>query len=155
MVAEFAWDADMDFALLDVQKRLGAYATDDEVTTLEATQEDPQALPVARIAVTSETAQDLDALLGTVETVIKPKLEALAGVASAEVEGDPEKEVRVILDPYRLEAFGLTADTVVQRIRSANQDVSGGTLEDDEQTYQVKGLGRLHDVVLESVKGSW
>ena len=43
----------MDFALLDVQKRMGTYATDDEIGTLDVTQEDPQALPVARIAVTS------------------------------------------------------------------------------------------------------
>ncbi len=146
VVAEFAWDTDMDFALLDVQKRMGTYSTDDEIETLDVTQEDPQALPVARIAVSAAEGGDLDELLGTVDTLIKPRLEALEGVASAEIEGDAEKEIRVILDEYLLEAFGLTAATVVQRIQQANQDVSGGRLEEGDQSYQVKGLGRLADI---------
>ena len=146
VVAEFSWDTDMDFALLDVQKRMGAYGTDDEIESLDVTQEDPQALPVARIAVTSPDYADLDELLGAIDTLVKPRLEALDGVASAEIEGDAEKEVRVILDPYLLEAFGLTDSTVVQQIQQANQDVSGGRLEDGDQSYQVKGLGRLSDI---------
>ncbi|MGD8331502.1 MAG: efflux RND transporter permease subunit, partial [Acidobacteriota bacterium] len=146
VVAEFAWDTDMDFALLDVQKRTGAYATDDEIQSLDVSQEDPQALPVARIAVSSSDYADLDELLGAVDTLVKPRLEALDGVASAEIEGDAEKEVRVILDPYLLEAFGLTDTAVVQQITAANQDVSGGRLEEGDQAYQVKGLGRLGSI---------
>ena len=146
VVAEFTWDTDMDFALLNVQKRMGTYGTDDEIETLDVTQEDPQALPVARIAVTSPDYADLDELLGAIDSLIKPRLEALDGVASAEIEGDAEKEVRVILDPYLLEAFGLTDTAVVQQIQQANQDVSGGRLEEGDQSYQVKGLGRLADI---------
>ena len=146
VVAEFNWDTDMNFALLDVQKRMGTYGTDDEIQTLDVTQEDPQALPVARIAVTSVDYADLDELFGAVDTLVKPRLEALDGVASAEIEGDAEKEIRVILDPYLLEAFGLTDSTVVQQIQQANQDVSGGRLEEGDQSYQVKGLGRLTDI---------
>ena len=146
VVAEFTWETDMNFALLDVQKRTGAYATDDEIESLDVTQEDPQALPVARIAVTSSDYADLDELLGALETLVKPRLEALDGVASAEIEGDAEKEIRVILDPYLLEAFGLTDTAVVQQIQQANQDVSGGRIEEGDQSYQVKGLGRLTDI---------
>jgi len=146
VVAEFTWDTDMDFALLDVQKRTGAYGTDDEIASLDVTQEDPQALPVARIAVTSDAYADLDELFGAVDMLVKPRLEALEGVASAEIEGDAEKEIRVILDPYLLEAFGLTDTQVVSQIQQANQDVSGGRLEEGDQSYQVKGLGRLADI---------
>ena len=60
VILEFTWDTDMDFALLDVQKRTGSYGTDDEIASLDVTQEDPQALPVARIAVTSDEYADLD-----------------------------------------------------------------------------------------------
>jgi HAE1 family hydrophobic/amphiphilic exporter-1 len=146
VVAEFSWETDMDFALLDVQKKVGPYGVDEAITTLSVTQEDPQALPVARIAVTSKGQQDLDGLLGTVEMVVKPKIEALDGVASAEIEGDAEKEIRVFLDPYLLEAFRLTAAQVVQRLQTANQDISGGTIEEGDQSFQVKGLGRLADI---------
>jgi HAE1 family hydrophobic/amphiphilic exporter-1 len=146
VVAEFSWETDMDFALLDVQKKVAPIGIDEAVETLSVTQEDPQALPVARIAVTSTAQQDLDALLGTVEMVVKPKIEALAGVASAQIEGDAEKEVRVYLDPYLLDAFGLTASEIVQRLQVANQDISGGTIEEGDQAFQVKGLGRLANI---------
>ena len=34
----------------------------------------------------------------------------------------------------------------MQQIQQANQDVSGGRLEEGDQSYQVKGLGRLADI---------
>lgn len=144
VVAEFSWDADMDFALLDVQKKVAVYAANEEVSLLDVTREDPHASSVMRLAIVA--SDDLDALVGTVETLIKPKLESLDGVASAEREGGVENEVRVTLDPYLLEAFGLTPTAVVDRIQVANSDISGGTLREGQQSYLVKALGRLKDV---------
>lgn len=144
VVVEFHWDTDMEFALLDVQRRAGQYAVDDAITVLDVRQQDPQALPVMRLAVEHRGAEDLDGLLGTIETALKPKLEALPGIAAAEIEGGAGKEVKVFLQDHLVEAFGVTPEQVVQRIQAANADVSGGTLRDGAQSYQVKGLGRLH-----------
>ncbi len=143
VIAEFSWDADIDFALLDVQKKIAVYASDEEVTLLDVTREDPQASSVMRLAIVGD--DDLDALVGKVETLIKPKLESLEGIASAEREGGVEKEVQVILDPYLLEAFGLTSTAVIERIQAANSDISGGTLKEGQQSFLVKALGRLND----------
>ena len=151
VVAEFDWEADMDFALIDVQKRMGGYAMDEDIETLDVIQEDPQALPVLRIAMSDAGVADLDELLGVVDVVVKPKLEALPGVALADIEGDAEKEILVTLDPYRLEAFGQDADGVIAALTAANEDVSGGILREAQQSYQVKGLGRLADI--EDVRG--
>jgi HAE1 family hydrophobic/amphiphilic exporter-1 len=146
VVAEFEWDADMDFALLDVQKAVGSYSADTEVNSLDVLPQDPRALPVMRVAVASAVPAELDDVLGTVELAVKPRLESLDGVASAQIEGGAAKEVRVVLDPYLLEAFGVTAETVSGRIQSANLDVSGGTLKEGGKSYLVKGLGRLKDI---------
>ncbi|MBT4139261.1 MAG: efflux RND transporter permease subunit [Candidatus Latescibacteria bacterium] len=143
VVAEFSWDADMDFALLDVQKKVATYEADDEVSLLDVSREDPQASSVMRLAIVAD--DDLDALVGTVETLVKSKLESLAGVASAELEGGAVMEVRVTLDPYLLEAFGLSSNSVVDRIQAANSDISGGTLREGQQSFLVKALGRLKD----------
>lgn len=150
VVAAFAWEADIDFALLDVQKKTAIYGADEAVSSVDVTRDDPQALPVMRVAVTAPAGPDgepdVDGLLGTIETLVKPSLEALDGVASAEVEGGAEKEARVTLDPYLLEAFGMNAAAVARRIQQANLDVSGGTLKDAKRSYQVKGLGRLRSL---------
>ena len=76
VVAEFDWEADMDFALIDVQKKMGVYATDEDIETLDVVQEDPQALPVMRLAVSPTGDYDLDACSGAGATVVKPKCEA-------------------------------------------------------------------------------
>ena len=146
VIAEFAWDADMDYGLLDVQKKVGRYAVNEDVSQLDVTREDPLSSAVMRIAITADENTELDALMGTVDLLIKPKLEALDGVASAELEGGSEKEVRVSLDPYLLEAFGLSPDAVINRIAQADADVSGGTLRENQQSYLVKALGRLDDI---------
>lgn len=143
VVAEFAWEADMDFALLDVQKKVTGYASDEDITMLDVTREDPQASSVLQLAISG--GDDIDALVGTVETIIKPKLESLDGIASAEREGGAQKEVRVILDPYLLETFGVTPSNIITRIQAANSDISGGTLRDGQQSYLVKAIGRLKD----------
>ncbi len=144
VVVEFHWNTDMEFALLDVQRRAGQYAVDDAITVLDVRQQDPQALPVMRLAVEHRGIDDLDGLLGTIETALKPKLEALPGIAAAEIEGGARKEVKVFLQDHQVEAFGVTPEQVIQRIQAANADVSGGTVRDGGQSYQVKGLGRLH-----------
>lgn len=145
VVTEFAWEADMDFAVLDVQKKTAIFGGDVAVESVDVVRQDPHAMPVMRLAVRAEGA-DIDVLLGTIETVIKPKLEGLAGVASAVVEGGAEKEIRVTLDDYLMEAYGQSPADVARRIELANRDVSGGTIKDVGRSYQVKGLGRLKDI---------
>ena len=53
VVAEFAWEADMDFAVLDVQKKTATFGADEAVETVDVIRQDPHALPVLRLAVSA------------------------------------------------------------------------------------------------------
>ena len=57
--------------------------------------------------------------------------------------GGREQEVRVLLDRYRLEAFGITLADVENRLVSENVDISAGTLEEGSQVFLVRGMSRF------------
>lgn len=143
VTATFSWGTDMDFALLDVQKQVAAYESDPEVDRVTVARYDPQADPISIYAFGSDGERDLDELRRIAENVIKRGLERLDGVARVQVHGGIRREVRVQLDPYLLEAFGLTPAAVAAAIRQANANASGGKLEEGDKAYLIKGLGKF------------
>jgi hydrophobe/amphiphile efflux-1 (HAE1) family protein len=64
-----------------------------------------------------------------VEDTIVPALQGIRGVARVERIGSVEREIRVGLDPIRLQAVGLTALNVSQQLRYSNVDLAGGQAE--------------------------
>lgn len=64
-----------------------------------------------------------------VDDIVKRSLLGLRGVAQVERIGGVEREILVSLDPDRLQAAGLTAVDVSQRLRGTNEDVAGGRAE--------------------------
>jgi multidrug efflux pump subunit AcrB len=59
----------------------------------------------------------------------KRALQEIKGVAQVELIGDAAREIRVSLDPDRLQAFGLTPIDVSHRLRGTNVTVAGGRSE--------------------------
>src|SRR5690606_18523461 len=53
---------------------------------------------------------------------------------------------QVLLDPTRLQAFGVTAQQIMEAVRGANQDVGARTVEVAGSDYAVRGLGYLRGV---------
>jgi hydrophobe/amphiphile efflux-1 (HAE1) family protein len=64
-----------------------------------------------------------------VDDVVKRSLLGVRGVSQVERIGGVEREILVSLDPDRLQAVGLTAVDVSQRLRGTNVDVAGGRAE--------------------------
>ena len=64
-----------------------------------------------------------------VDDIVKRELLGVRGVAQVERIGGVEREILVSLDPDRLQAAGLTAVDVSQRLRGTNVDVAGGRAE--------------------------
>ena len=64
-----------------------------------------------------------------VEDVVVRKLQGLRGVGSIDRIGTVEREIRVGLDPVRLQAVGLTALDVSRQLRGSNVDLAGGRAE--------------------------
>lgn len=144
--ATFSWGTDMDFALLDVQKKVASYESDPEVNRVTIARYDPQEEPVMIYALQSRGEHDLDELRRIGENVIKRALERLDGVARVQVYGGIKREVRVELNEYLLEAYGLTPSAINDKIRQANANASGGRLVQQDKAYLIKGIGNYTSV---------
>ncbi len=80
------------------------------------------------------------------EKVLKEQLQSIKGVGNVEVGGLRKREIRVWLDPRRLEARGLTALDVARAIQLKHVELPGGRIETPETEYSVKVEGEYGSV---------
>ncbi len=76
-----------------------------------------------------------------VDDTVSKRLLAVPGMASASRRGGVDREVRVILDPARMQALGVTASQVNSVLRQTNLDSGGGVAQIAGSRQSVRVLG--------------
>ncbi len=84
---------------------------------------------------------DLAELRSLQDWNLRYALESVPGVAEVASVGGYVKEYQVLLDPVKLQAFGVPLSDVVEAVRRSNADVGGQVLELAEHEYMVRGRG--------------
>ena len=77
---------------------------------------------------------------------LKKKLEPVEGVAAVKVGGGLEDEIQVEIDKQRIAQLNLPIDTVIQRLKQENINISGGRLEEGSQRYLVRTVNEFATV---------
>ena len=140
----FDWDADLDLGLVEVQKAVGSVSADPDVDEVLVRRFDPRQAPILTLGLLAPGGRpDLAELRRLARRQVAPALEQLPGVAEVRVTGGREKEVRVLVDRYRLDAFGVSLATLESRLAAENVDVPAGTLEEGSQVYLVRAMSRF------------
>ena len=143
----FNWDVDLDIALVDVQKAVGPIEGDPAVEEVLVRRFDPRQAPILSLGLVAPTGQpDLAELRRVARRQVAPALEQLPGVAEARVTGGREKEIRVSVDRYRLDAYSVTLRLLEDRLRAENADITAGTLEDNDRVFQLRGMSRYRTI---------
>jgi hydrophobic/amphiphilic exporter-1 (mainly G- bacteria), HAE1 family len=143
---EYAWEKDMDEAFLDLSKAMATISQNQDIEELNITQYDPNSEPVMLIAFRSKAQSDMDDLRKVASNYIKNELIRLEGIADVEIDGEEELEVVVETNDYLLASYDLTTAEVVNRIKSFNQNVSGGSVVEMGRRYVVKGISKLENL---------
>ena len=136
---EFNPGIDLDTAASDVREAVSRVNRDlpervEQVTVVKA---DQDAQPIMTLAVQS-TEYDQAELTRIVENDIVPELLAAEGVASIEQFGTRARQMRVSVDPARLNRFGLTLTDVADALENAPYDVPVGSFRSDAQELVVR-----------------
>lgn len=108
----------------------------DEVKDPRVLRFDPASRPVWSVAVLPDTvAGDKNArqpsaveLTNWADQVLKKRLENVRGVGSVTLVGGTKREINIYLDPQAMEAFGISADQVVNAVRTENQALPVGSV---------------------------
>lgn len=105
----------------------------------------PNATPLGEVFLYRVTSpgRDLTELRSWQEWTVARHLKRVPGVAEVVGGGGFLEELHVEVDPYELEATGLTLDDVREALQSANLNVGGGLLTMGDQSLTVRGVGRL------------
>ncbi|HEY0052258.1 MAG TPA: efflux RND transporter permease subunit, partial [Caulobacteraceae bacterium] len=81
-----------------------------------------------------------------VDNTISKRLLSVRGVSQINRDGGVSREVRIRLDPDRLEAQGVTAATVSQTLRASNIDLPGGRGEVGTEEQAIRTLGSANSI---------
>jgi len=146
LTLEFDWGTDMDFTMLHTREQLDnakdSFPEDAESPTIIPL--DPQSRPIMTLALSGD--RTLLELKELAEELIKPRLEQIEGVGSAEITGGVEREIQVEADPQKLALYGLTIEAVASRIDAFNRNLQGGTIRKGTFKYALRVVGEFESL---------
>jgi hydrophobic/amphiphilic exporter-1 (mainly G- bacteria), HAE1 family len=104
---------------------------------------DPSAAPIVSVAIDAPTLTPR-AVSDIADKLIKRRLENVSGVGAVNLVGEAKREIQVIVDRTRLEAYGLSLAQVVDALRMQNVDAPAGTADrgSTEAMVRVAARGR-------------
>jgi multidrug efflux pump len=86
------------------------------------------------------------ARLKKVAESLQDQIEAIPGVLRADLNGGLQPEIQVNCDVYRLKAYQIGFDDVVNAIRGENLSIPGGSIDDGSQSFSVRVPGEFKEV---------
>ncbi len=126
VIANFPSSANLDEAEDEIRSQVSGLALPDGATSPAVVQVTSDAFPVMWLSVSGQ--RDIPALQRVVDDEIIPRMEAVSGVYDVEVAGGVEERVSVIVDPARLDEYGLTIQSVVNAVGGNAIDLNAGEL---------------------------
>ncbi|MFB0613689.1 efflux RND transporter permease subunit [Aurantiacibacter poecillastricola] len=153
---EFNPGTDLDSVAADVREAVSRVTRElpDRVEQVQVVKADSDAQSILTLAVSSRS-YDTASLTQIVQNDIIPELLTAEGVASIEEFGSRPLQLRVAIDPQRLNRFGLTISDVATALERAPFDVPVGSFRSDAQELIVRAEanasnpGLIKDVVID------
>ncbi|MCB1611170.1 MAG: efflux RND transporter permease subunit, partial [Xanthomonadales bacterium] len=150
VILEFTWGTNMDDAGMDVREKLELIQLPLDVKKPLLLRFDPSTEPVMRLALATgvndsdaNSVAALTELRRYAEEDLKKRLEPIEGVAAVKVSGGLEDEIQVEIDQNRLKQLNLDVNTVIERLRQENINISSGRLDEASQRYLVRTINQF------------
>ncbi len=126
---KFGWGTPLDAAAVDVRATLEDEVSElpDDIVGPRVSKFDVDTYPVVILGISSPL--DPVELTQIVEDQVRYRFSRVPGVAQVDPWGGFTRELRVELDPARLNALGLPLSDILEAIRDANLDLPAGKIE--------------------------
>ncbi|MCF8094613.1 MAG: efflux RND transporter permease subunit [Desulfobacteraceae bacterium] len=145
VTVEFELYRDIDLAAQDVRDRVTQARPNmaDDIEEPVIRKVDPDAQSVLFISLMGNERWDPVRITEYADTVVKNRLERLAGVGQIFLGGERKYAVRIKLDPASMAAHNLTAQEVISKLQAQNVDIPSGRIESREREFLIKTEGRF------------
>ncbi|MEY2342752.1 efflux RND transporter permease subunit [Acidithiobacillus sp. IBUN Pt1247-S3] len=142
---QFAWGSDMKTALLQVEAAINQELPKLPAgTQFHARRMDPTVDPILGLALTSSQLDPV-ALRRLAYYQLRPRLLSIPGVAQVTVQGGEQEEFQVVVDPWRLQHYGLSYTDVEKALAGANTIEAVGRSQRHYRLYQILSTSQLHN----------
>lgn len=127
LLVNFDYSIDRDIAYQDVLAKMGLVKKDLPKAILEPVifKADISQLPVMDILVSSDNL-NLTQVRTWVENEFQEEFVSIKGSAGTALSGGLKREIRVHVDPLKLQAYNITLEEIGRRLNAENVDMSGG-----------------------------
>ncbi|MBK7393986.1 MAG: efflux RND transporter permease subunit [Chloracidobacterium sp.] len=155
----FNLEKDPDQAFQEVQQKLSTVVNrlPEDADPPVARKADPDSMPVLMYSISAP--RNVIELSDLVRTLIQEKIESADGVGEVVVFGGRAKQIKLLIDPDRLRAYGLSVTQVTSAVSSQNQELPGGTLVEGSKTVGLRTISKLtkveefNDIVIATKNG--
>jgi hydrophobic/amphiphilic exporter-1 (mainly G- bacteria), HAE1 family len=140
----FTLERDIEAATQDVRDKVATVRFPRDTTPPVVSKFDPDSSPILTLVVFSNRSPK--EITEIADKQIKEVLETVQDVGEVSFFGERRREVRVLLDPNRLNAYGLTVQAVAGAIDRQNSETPGGTFIAGPSEISMRTMGRLRNV---------
>lgn len=142
---EFNWGTNLDVAINDMRDKLELVkrALPDEASTPIIFKISTDMIPIMVLSVKAD--ESIPALYKILDNQVVNPLSRINGVGSIIISGAPEREIRVNVDPQKLEAYHIPLEKIGQVIATENINVPCGVMDLGSGTYPIRVEGKFTD----------
>jgi len=160
VVLEFEYGTSMDEAVNDIRSVIDLQRNflPDECESPVILKFSSDMMPVAFLSART-SSKNVQGLYKILEDKVANPINRLDGVASVSISGAPQREIQVLADPRKMEAYRVTVEQLAAVISAENRNVPGGNIDVGTQTYSVRVDGEfsasdeLNEIVIGSFNG--
>src|ERR1700730_5925324 len=144
ITVKFVLERDINDAANDVREKVSSAlrSVPPEMLPPVITKVDPDSDPVMSIVVSSDS-MSLRTLTEIAEKQVKRAIETASGVGEVDLGGGRAREIHVVVDLDKLNAYGLSMGQVSDAVVNENIEIPGGTVEQGKAELLLRTLGRI------------
>jgi HAE1 family hydrophobic/amphiphilic exporter-1 len=147
IVIEFNWGQNIDFGAIDLREKtdIARRTLPSDVEQVTVAKFDINSQPIISLSIASEEL-DLIALRTLVDDELKPVIERVNGVASADVSGGLEREIHINVNLKEIEKYSITMNDIIGAISSGNRNIPAGDMEEGQFKYLIRAEGQVASI---------
>lgn len=143
---QFNLDKNFDVAAQEVRDKVNLVISDlpNTIETPTVQKFETNSSPVMQVAVAAP--RPLVQVTDIAKKLIKERIENIPGIGQVRIIGGNKREIKVLVNPDRMRAYGVSAVEVVEAVRRQNLEVPGGRIPQGSQEFTLRTLGKLLEV---------
>lgn len=139
IVAQFNLDISSATAAQDVREKIATVSAKfrDEIDQPVVERYDPTSSPIMSVVFESQN-MSLRELSTYIDQRLVPQLRTVPGIGSVNLLGDAKRQIRIHINPIKLQSFGIGIDQVINTLKTENTQIPTGTLKQSSKEVVVE-----------------